>query len=140
MKNKQDQKIELLQTEYAKAQFAKFENERRQVVYRRRRLTAVFLVSLLIFAFVGLQMFNDQVRLQKLQSYKEETLTDKEEAEKNVTQLKREVALLQDDDYVAKLARSRLFYSKEDETIYPVLPDSKNSETTSSESSSDSEE
>ena len=29
-----------------------------------------------------------------------------------MTQLKRDVALLQDDEYVAKLARSRFFYSK----------------------------
>ena len=44
-----------------------------------------------------------------------------------MTQLKRDVALLQDDEYVAKLARSRFFYSKKNEKIYPVLPDASDS-------------
>ena len=109
MDKEPNKQIELLQTEYAKEQFAKFEKERRQVVFRRRRLVAVFVAALVIFAIVGIQMFNDQMRLQKLQEYKAETVAKQEAADKKVTQLKRDVALLQDDDYVAKLARSRFF-------------------------------
>ena len=36
-------------------------------------------------------------------------------------QLTQDVSLLKDDDYVAKLARSKYFYSKEGEQVYPVL-------------------
>ena len=126
MDKEPNKQIELLQTEYAKEQFAKFEKERRQVVFRRRRLVAVFVAALVIFAIVGIQMFNDQMRLQKLQEYKAETV------DKKVTQLKRDVALLQDDEYVAKLARSRFFYSKKNEKIYPVLPDASDSKTETS--------
>ena len=43
MDKEPNKQIELLQTEYAKEQFAKFEKERRQVVFRRRRLVAVLL-------------------------------------------------------------------------------------------------
>lgn len=97
MDKEPNKQIELLQTEYAKEQFAKFEKERRQVVFRRRRLVAVFVAALVIFAIVGIQMFNDQMRLQKLQEYKAETVAKQEAADKKVTQLKRDVALLQDD-------------------------------------------
>ena len=45
MDKEPNKQIELLQTEYAKEQFAKFEKERRQVVFRRRRLVAVFCCS-----------------------------------------------------------------------------------------------
>ena len=107
MDKEPNKQIELLQTEYAKEQFAKFEKERRQ-------------------------MFNDQMRLQKLQEYKAETVAKQEAADKKVTQLKRDVALLQDDEYVAKLARSRFFYSKKNEKIYPVLPDASDSKTETS--------
>jgi len=120
-----NKKIELLQTDYAKEQFAKFEKERRQVVFRRRRLVAFFVAALAIFAIVGIQMFNDQMRLQKLKEYKAETVAEQKEAEQKVASLERDVALLKDDEYVAKLARSRFFYSKDGEKIYPVLPDSK---------------
>ncbi|MFR3287230.1 MAG: FtsB family cell division protein [Enterococcus casseliflavus] len=120
MAKESNKKIELLQTDYAKEQFAKFEKERRQVVFRRRRLVAFFVAALAIFAIVGIQMFNDQMRLQKLKEYKAETVAEQKEAEQKVASLERDVALLQDDEYVAKLARSRFFYSKDGEKIYPV--------------------
>lgn len=137
MDKESNKQIELLQTDYAKEQFAKFEKERRQVIFRRRRLVAVFVATLVIFAIVGIQMFNDQMRLQKLQEYKTETVEKQEAADEKVTQLQRDVALLQDDEYVAKLARSRFFYSKKNETIYPVLPDASDetADTTGNEAS-----
>ena len=130
MAKESNKKIELLQTDYAKEQFAKFEKERRQVVFRRRRLVAFFVAALAIFAIVGIQMFNDQMRLQKLKEYKAETVAEQKEAEQKVASLERDVALLQDDEYVAKLARSRFFYSKDGEKIYPVLPDGTDSQNT----------
>lgn len=139
MAKESNKKIELLQTDYAKEQFAKFEKERRQVVFRRRRLVAFFVAALAIFVIVGIQMFNDQMRLQKLKEYKAETVAEQKEAEQKVASLERDVALLKDDEYVAKLARSRFFYSKDGEKIYPVLPDGTDSQSTN-EGSSQSEQ
>lgn len=140
MAKESNKKIELLQTDYAKEQFAKFEKERRQVVFRRRRLVAFFVAALAIFAIVGIQMFNDQMRLQKLKEYKAETVAEQKEAEQKVASLERDVALLQDDEYVAKLARSRFFYSKDGEKIYPVLPDGMDSQNTNERSSQSGQE
>ena len=133
MAKESNKKIELLQ-------FAKFEKERRQVVFRRRRLVAFFVAALAIFAIVGIQMFNDQMRLQKLKEYKAETVAEQKEAEQKVASLERDVALLQDDEYVAKLARSRFFYSKDGEKIYPVLPDGTDSQNTNERSSQSGQE
>lgn len=140
MAKESNKKIELLQTDYAKEQFAKFEKERRQVVFRRRRLVAFFVAALAIFAIVGIQMFNDQMRLQKLKEYKAETVAEQKEAEQKMASLERDVALLQDDEYVAKLARSRFFYSKDGEKIYPVLPDGTDSQNTNERSSQSGQE
>lgn len=140
MAKESNKKIELLQTDYAKEQFAKFEKERRQVVFRRRRLVAFFVAALAIFAIVGIQMFNDQMRLQKLKEYKAETVAEQKEAEQKVASLERDVALLKDDEYVAKLARSRFFYSKDGEKIYPVLPDGTDSQSTNEGSSQSKQE
>ena len=140
MAKESNKKIELLQTDYAKEQFAKFEKERRQVVFRRRRLVAFFVAALAIVAIVGIQMFNDQMRLQKLKEYKAETVAEQKEAEQKVASLERDVALLQDDEYVAKLARSRFFYSKDGEKIYPVLPDGTDSQNTNERSSQSGQE
>ena len=140
MAKESNKKIELLQTDYAKEQFAKFEKERRQVVFRRRRLVAFFVAALAIFAIVGIQMFNDQMRLQKLKEYKAGTVAEQKEAEQKVASLERDVALLQDDEYVAKLARSRFFYSKDGEKIYPVLPDGTDSQNTNERSAQSGQE
>ena len=140
MAKESNKKIELLQTDYAKEQFAKFEKERRQVVFRRRRLVAFFVAALAIFAVVGIQIFNDQMRLQKLKEYKAETVAEQKEAEQKVASLERDVALLQDDEYVAKLARSRFFYSKDGEKIYPVLPDGTDSQNTNERSAQSEQE
>lgn len=140
MAKESNKKIELLQTDYAKEQFDKFEKERRQVVFRRRRLVAFFVAALAIFAVVGIQMFNDQMRLQKLKEYKAETVAEQKEAEQKVASLERDVALLQDDEYVAKLARSRFFYSKDGEKIYPVLPDGTDSQNTNERSAQSEQE
>ncbi|MCO5496597.1 FtsB family cell division protein [Enterococcus innesii] len=140
MAKESNKKIELLQTDYAKEQFAKFEKERRQVVFRRRRLVAFFVAALAIFAIVGIQMFNDQMRLQKLKEYKAETVAEQKEAEQKVASLERDVALLKDDEYVAKLARSRFFYSKDGEKIYPVLPDGTDSQSPNEDSSQSEQE
>ena len=140
MAKESNKKIELLQTDYAKEQFAKFEKERRQVVFRRRRLVAFFVAALAIFAVVGIQMFNAQMRLQKLKEYKAETVAEQKEAEQKVASLERDVALLQDDEYVAKLARSRFFYSKDGEKIYPVLPDGTDSQNTNERSAQSEQE
>ncbi|OQO84263.1 septum formation initiator [Enterococcus casseliflavus] len=140
MAKESNKKIELLQTDYAKEQFAKFEKERRQVVFRRRRLVAFFVAALAIFAIVGIQMFNDQMRLQKLKEYKAETVAEQKEAEQKVASLERDVALLKDDEYVAKLARSRFFYSKDGEKIYPVLPDGTDSQSANEDSSQSEQE
>jgi cell division protein DivIC len=47
---------------------------------------------------------------------------------------------LQDDEYVAKLARSRFFYSKDGEKIYPVLPDGTDSQNTNERSAQNEQE
>jgi cell division protein DivIC len=85
-------------------------------------------------------MFNDQMRLQKLKEYKAETVAEQKEAEQKVASLERDVALLQDDEYVAKLARSRFFYSKDGEKIYPVLPDGTDSQNTNERSAQNEQE
>lgn len=68
-------------------------------------------------------------RLDKLAELKVEATTEMKEVKADVSQLKSDVSLLKDDDYVAKLARSKFFYSKEGEQVYPVLESNTSSST-----------
>lgn len=129
---KKENNITTLDTAYAKAQYAKYKEQHQQVVFRRRRLGAIFVAAIVVFVFVGIQLFNDHQRLQELSEIKQEAIAEKKAAEKNVAQLEHDVSLLKDEDYVAKLARSRFFYSKEGESVYPLPEETQSSNSTSS--------
>ncbi|GMA44957.1 hypothetical protein GCM10025853_24140 [Tetragenococcus halophilus subsp. halophilus DSM 20339] len=74
MDKQEKSKVKVLDNEYAKKQYAKYAKEQRQIIFRRRRLMAIFVVAAIIFLSVGISLFNDYLRLQKLEDYKEETV------------------------------------------------------------------
>ncbi|KAF1304187.1 septum formation initiator family protein [Enterococcus saccharolyticus] len=112
--------LKILDTDYAKEQYAKYAKQQRQIIFRRRRLLAVFVVAFVVFLSVGVSLFNDYLRLNKLEEVKQETLTQQKEVAMKVDGLTRDVGLLNDKEYVAKVARSRFLYSKDGELIFPL--------------------
>lgn len=133
MGEKTPNKIAKLETEYAKEQYVEFQKQHRQLIFRRRRLALVFCVAAIIFAVVGFHLFNDYRNLQGLQVLEEQAVTEQKEAKGEVDKLQRDVSLLEDENYVAKLARSKFYYSKDGELIFR-LPE-KSETTTSTENS-----
>lgn len=118
---KKSNKIAALDTEYAKKKYVEFQEQQRQLIFRRRRLAVIFIGALVIFAILGFQIFRDMQRINQLNELKVEANTELSQVNADVDQLTQDVSLLKDDDYVAKLARSKYFYSKEGEQVYPVL-------------------
>ncbi|EOH94126.1 septum formation initiator [Enterococcus villorum] len=118
---KKSNKIAALDTEYAKKKYVEFQQQQRQLIFRRRRLAVIFIGALVIFAILGFQIFRDMQRMNQLNELKVEANTELSQVNADVNQLTEEVTMLKDDDYVAKLARSKYFYSKEGEQVYPVL-------------------
>lgn len=135
-KNKKDlKKVAALNNDYTKEQYAEFQKQQKQLIFRRRRLAVIFLVAFIIFAFSGIQLVKDYRRLSDFKEQRTEAVAQSAEIDKKVKVLQQDVALLKDDDYVAKLARSRLYGSKEGEQIYPI-PELNSSSTEESETSS----
>ena len=118
---KKSNKIAALDTEYAKKKYVEFQEQQRQLIFRRRRLAVICIGALVIFAILGFQIFRDMQRMNQLNELKVEANTELSQVNADVDQLTQDVSLLKDDDYVAKLARSKYFYSKEGEQVYPVL-------------------
>lgn len=118
---KKSNKIAALDTEYAKKKYAEFQQQQRQLIFRRRRLAAIFVGALVIFAIIGVQIFHDMQRMHQLNELRVEANTEMKEVNADVDQLHQDVSLLKDDEYVAKLARSKFFYSKDGEKVYPIL-------------------
>ncbi|AYW45996.1 septum formation initiator family protein [Tetragenococcus koreensis] len=120
MDNQEKSNVKVLDNEYAKKQYAKYAKEQRQIIFRRRRLLAIFVVAAIVFLSVGISLFNDYLRLQKLENYREETVAEQKDVTKQTENLKKDVSLLKDEDYVAKIARSRFLYSDDDEIVFPL--------------------
>ena len=120
MSNEQKSKVQVLETDYAKKQYAKYAQQHRKIIFRRRRLFVLFVAAFLVFASMGISLFNDYLHLQQLKEVKAETVVNEKAVNQKVADLTREVKLLKDDDYVAKIARSRFLYSKEGELIFPL--------------------
>lgn len=59
-----------------------------------------------------MQIFHDMQRMHQLNELRVEANTEMKEVNADVDQLHQDVSLLKDDEYVAKLARSKFFYSK----------------------------
>nr|HAQ8109969.1 septum formation initiator family protein [Enterococcus faecium] len=135
---KKSNKIAALDTEYAKKKYAEFQQQQRQLIFRRRRLAAIFVGALVIFAIIGVQIFHDMQRMHKLNELRVEANTEMKEVNADVDQLHQDVSLLKDDEYVAKLARSKFFYSKDGEKVYPILESNTDSSTNETDQSTSS--
>lgn len=131
-------KIAALDTEYAKKKYAEFQQQQRQLIFRRRRLAAIFVGALVIFAIIGVQIFHDMQRMHQLNELRVEANTEMKEVNADVDQLHQDVSLLKDDEYVAKLARSKFFYSKDGEKVYPILESNTDSSTNETDQSTSS--
>ena len=135
---KKSNKIAELDTEYAKKKYAEFQQQQRQLIFRRRRLAAIFVGALVIFAIIGVQIFHDMQRMHQLNELRVEANTEMKEVNADVDQLHQDVSLLKDDEYVAKLARSKFFYSKDGEKVYPILESNTDSSTNETDQSTSS--
>ncbi|MDQ8371755.1 septum formation initiator family protein [Enterococcus faecium] len=135
---KKSNKIAALDTEYAKKKYAEFQQRQRQLIFRRRRLAAIFVGALVIFAIIGVQIFHDMQRMHQLNELRVEANTEMKEVNADVDQLHQDVSLLKDDEYVAKLARSKFFYSKDGEKVYPILESNTDSSTNETDQSTSS--
>lgn len=122
MKQAQDN-LQYLNNEYVKENYGKQVKKHREVIFRRRRLAVIIVAATALFINLGIPLFNDYLRLQNLKTYQEQTILDQKALQKEVADLQKEVDLLHDEDYVAKIARERFYYSKEGELLFP-LPES----------------
>lgn len=126
LKHSGKENVHMLNNAYTKEQYAKLYHEQRQLVFRRRRLTLLFTIAVILFVSAGVALFKDQMHLRELKTYAQATKEKDQVTKKEKAALEKEVAQLKDEDYVGKLARSRYFYTKDGELVY-VLPETSDS-------------
>ncbi|MGO3732432.1 MAG: FtsB family cell division protein [Vagococcus sp.] len=106
------------------------QKDQKKLIFRRRRLAIMFAVAFVVFSIIGINLFRNGQHLVVLQKNREEVVSENKQVAKTKKDLEREVNLLNDDEYVEKMARSKYFYSKEGEQVYSI-PDLSGSTQTS---------
>ena len=119
-KKKESTNIAALNNEYTKEQYAEFQKQQKQLIFKRRRLAVIFLIAIIIFSISSFELMKDYQELNAFKEQKAEVVAESSEMDKKLSRLEQDVALLKDPNYVAKLARSRYYMYKEGEQIYHV--------------------
>ncbi|MFC6346489.1 FtsB family cell division protein [Vagococcus carniphilus] len=106
------------------------QKDQKKIIFRRRRLGIMFAAALIMFSLIGFNLFRNSQHLLTLQASRQEIEKESKKTAKAKKDLKREVDLLNDTEYVEKIARAKYFYSKEGEQVYSI-PDLNSSTQTS---------
>ena len=106
-------------------------------VARNRRLAAFFIMAIIIIGFLSKTIMNQNERLEAKQHILNEREEELVEALETQELLKLQIAKLDDDEYIAKLARKEYFLSEKGEIIFTIPDKSKDK---SSDKEKDEEE
>lgn len=106
--------------EYTKEQLQQYNREKKQIIFKRRRLALILSVATIFFVLSGFNLISGYRHIGKLKEEKVVALREKEELEKKEKTLQYNVDLLKDDEYMQKVARQKYFYTKEGELVYSI--------------------
>lgn len=90
-----------------------------------RRLSVFGIMVLMATIWVGSTIYAQSQTISEKEQLREETLLKLEEVEKEQNQLEEQILLLNDEEYLAKLARKDYFLSDEGEIIFTTPTDEK---------------
>lgn len=125
-RHKQDQKqntVRTLQNDYVRASDEEMKVSKKQKVLFRRRMLAFSLLAGVLLYFLISTIFTQDQRIAKKEQEKEEILAELEKVKEQQEMLNLQIAKLEDDEYLAKLARKEYFLSEEGEIIFTIPKD-----------------
>ncbi|WP_434400906.1 septum formation initiator family protein [Planococcus sp. 11815] len=112
-----------LQNEYTRAAEIEDARKKRHKVVLYRRLAVFGLVVLLTSIWLGSTIYAQSQTIAGKEQLQQEKLAELEEVQKQQAKLEEQIRLLNDDDYVSKLARKDYFLSDEGEIIFTLPND-----------------
>ncbi|MFC0234434.1 septum formation initiator family protein [Vagococcus entomophilus] len=110
--------IASLDNHYTKKQMKHFQKTQKQLVFRRRRLSLLFVIAAIFLLVSSINIYKNYRELQTLKAEKQTVLKQQKTSAAQKKELTDEVNLLKDTSYVEKLARSKYYLSKDGEKVY----------------------
>lgn len=112
--------VESIHTEYAQSLQQKVDRKKAQKVRLYRRLTVLSIAAILVLSVLAHTFFDQKRLLTMKKEEQEELLVELESLEEEQDALKGQLAKLDDDEYIAKLARQEYFLSDKNEIIFSM--------------------
>ncbi|MDR0691251.1 MAG: septum formation initiator family protein [Streptococcaceae bacterium] len=117
---KMKENITILNNDYIKKLKVEEKEKYKELVFRRRRLGMFAFISVIIFSFIAIQLKINYDKVVKASVIRDEVIKQQKTLKQQKEKLKKKAKLLEDEDYVAKVARNKYYFSKEWEQIYTV--------------------
>jgi cell division protein DivIC len=112
--------VTILNNDYMKKLQRKEKEKFQELIFRRRRLGMFAFISMIIFSFIAIQLKINYDKAVKVNVVKDKVTKQQKALKERKRKLEKEIKLLKDEDYVAKVARSKYYFSKEWEKNYTV--------------------
>ncbi|MCA9764938.1 MAG: septum formation initiator family protein [Carnobacterium sp.] len=123
MKKQEPKNVARLQNEYTKSKTLQAHREQKKTRKTRMRVTIILLIGSFVIIFFTLKIFLNMQSISKMESEKQQAEMTLKETKKEQELLRIQVKRLEDEDYVAKLARSQYYLSKDNEIIFSFPED-----------------
>lgn len=123
MKERKRSKVTQLKNEYTKTKTVQAHRENKFRKQRKRRIASIAVISGLFIAGLSMNLVKNTQLISDLDAQKVAAAEELDHVEATQENLQNEVKKLQDDDYIAKLARSQYYLSKEGEIVFSFPED-----------------
>jgi cell division protein DivIC len=119
-KRKSPATVESIQTEYVRSLQKKESRKHARKIRLYRRLTVFAVVAVIILGGMTQMFIKQKQVLSVKEQQKVAMVAQLEEVKQEQETLKRQLVKLDDDDYIAKLARKEYFLSENNEIIFSI--------------------
>lgn len=123
MKKKEPTNVAQLKNDYTQAKTLQAHRERKQKRKVRRRISVILLIGSLFIIVLSLRIWNSTQSISKMEKERQQAEVVLKKTENNQEQLNMQIKRLEDENYVAKLARSQYYLSKDNEVIFSLPED-----------------
>lgn len=131
--------VTVMQNDFTKAQHSQKRIFQREKKAHMRRLSLIFFVGAALILPCLWKTVGNWLEIRNLDDAIAVAKTEKKQAEDENTQLTYQVKLLQDDEYIAKLARGKYYLSKDGEIIFSLPEDNQTKMAEKQENAADSD-
>jgi len=127
-RTQENRNVSSINQDYVRSVERKEERQKAHKVRLYRRLLVFGVLAVVVFGWIGITMYSQSTVLASKEMEKVEALQALEDVNEEQEMLRTQILKLNDDEYIAKLARKEYFLSEEGEIIFSIPENEKNNE------------